>query len=140
MKKLIYAAVIVLALAVIYSILPEYPKAGVTYFFQKTFDQEAQIAVSEVMTTTNPELNAIYLDICKNHANMPTWVYDKENDTVTYYGNGVEINLEEQQLGYYTSTKVKIVFAKDDISIYVNGNLVPDKFESIVLNQMYNGL
>ena len=166
MKGFLKVVVWILVLAAIcvgvYFVLPEYPQSFVKSVFQPMTDAVAKSKIEQVQGILNKDLgNASYKTILESKTKNPCWVYAKDEvtgeESVTFYGRGVTINLkewQEYQGMLSTSASVKVVFEIDgqqvNIHPYVDGVLMEivdgkhveenKKIRQDILSQLYSGM
>lgn len=160
--KVVVWIVVLAAICVgVYFILPEYPQSYVKSIFQPMTDAAADLRIGQVQNMLNDELDkATYKTILEAKTKNPCWVYKMDEvtgaESVTFYGRGVTINLQDYrdyQGKLSTSAMIKVVFDitgnKVQIHPYVDGVLMELNDESYeeknkeirttIFRQMYTG-
>lgn len=149
MKKwIIWILVLVVVLAGVYMVLPEYPKAVVTSVFQPIVNSQAKTRIDQVKNLNNGKVNANYQTILEGKTNTHAWVYESEGsvEKVSFYGKGAKITIKDvkdHQDFLYTSSPVKFEFIitgnNVDISAYIEGQLQDDVIKDLMIEQLYLG-
>lgn len=147
-KVIIWVVVLIVVLAGVYLVLPEYPKSVVKSVFQPVLNSQAKSRIDEVKNLKNGKIDATYETILEGKVKTPTWIYESAGtvEKVTFQGSGADINIkdvEDHEDFLYQGCIVKFEFVisgnKVDIYPYIDGTLQDDVIKDVMLEQLYIG-